>query len=723
MATVAGPVDVKVRADTSGLSGGIDAGRASLDKLRVASQQARATAESLGVGIRQQAQALEGAKRAADAATASTLQYRQALAQVREADAGLQRLYALLQQDPSAASRERILRLGEAYQKLRADAASTGQALLANGRAQATAAQATARLSGASSAANNTLVDLSRTINDIPFGIQGIANNLDPLLLGFRRLREQTGSARAAMAALGRSFIGPAGILTVINLAASAWILFEQQSRSALKKTGGEVDAFASRLDNLKNAFESLLRVDISGLGAFNATPEQARQALRDIDRQIAFVQQQVTRAYQSGLITQNDPVVAAQFAYQERTLADLQAGRSRILALLGEVSARETAAGVLRNLGLQETRQTRPSAGAARSDTSTGGTLNTVVGSDIDAIRARLSEVRRQIEGLQSIGEIGPIAAARQNAEALRQALEAAFALPTSQSGRGSLIASLTSELRSAEQAVLSALASGYGGDLDAPLQGRGPVAVDITAVRVEAQRARDDALDLGGALRDLPAPVAAEEGVARLTDSLSAVRNVAKAASQDIGNLGAGLALDAIAAIRGATDAQRRSLRLAEIDATRERQSLAESFREGSISAEEYQLRLAEVNDRLGQIKDSLPGLGAAFRTLGQGIGTVLKNVVADIIAATVRLLAFRAIAAGIDLISPGSGTIITTASGSGGFAKSGASEVAGGLSLVGGAASINAARGVIEIPVAMVQQAAALSVSNRMRVGGGA
>ena len=222
MATVAGPIDVKVRADTTGLASGLAQGEQAVRGLRDASREARASAEALGLGIRQASQAAAQTAQATNAASAAVREFtqaeRQALVQIREADGALRRLYAALGNDPTDASRARILRLAEAYQGFRASAVDAS-------RATATTSAGLQQVGRASGQANQTLIDFSRTVNDVPYGIAGIANNLDPLIGGFQRLRASTGSARAAFAQLGRSLIGPAGLLTVINLLASAWIL------------------------------------------------------------------------------------------------------------------------------------------------------------------------------------------------------------------------------------------------------------------------------------------------------------------------------------------------------------------------------------------------------------------------------------------------------------------------------------------------------------------
>src|SRR5689334_5948410 len=50
-----------------------------------------------------------------------------------------------------------------------------------------------------SDTATQSLVNLSRVAQDAPYGFIGIANNLNPLLESFQRLRTETGSGKAAL--------------------------------------------------------------------------------------------------------------------------------------------------------------------------------------------------------------------------------------------------------------------------------------------------------------------------------------------------------------------------------------------------------------------------------------------------------------------------------------------------------------------------------------------
>lgn len=72
-----------------------------------------------------------------------------------------------------------------------------------------------------------TLLEFNRVIQDAPFGIQGIANNLTQLTQNFGFLRQSTGSTKSALKALVAGFSGPAGILFAVSAVTSLLVVFK----------------------------------------------------------------------------------------------------------------------------------------------------------------------------------------------------------------------------------------------------------------------------------------------------------------------------------------------------------------------------------------------------------------------------------------------------------------------------------------------------------------
>jgi hypothetical protein len=99
--------------------------------------------------------------------------------------------------------------------------------------------------------ATQSLTDLSRVVQDAPFGFIGIANNINPLVESFGRLKAESGSVGGALKSLIGGLSGPAGLGIAFAVITSA-ISFAQMGLSrwgvASKKAKEETDKFAEGL-------------------------------------------------------------------------------------------------------------------------------------------------------------------------------------------------------------------------------------------------------------------------------------------------------------------------------------------------------------------------------------------------------------------------------------------------------------------------------------------
>ena len=77
--------------------------------------------------------------------------------------------------------------------------------------------------------ATSTLTNFSRVVQDAPYGIIGIANNIDPLVQSFNQLKVSTGSTTGAFKALIGQLAGPAGIALGISLVTSLLVKYSDK--------------------------------------------------------------------------------------------------------------------------------------------------------------------------------------------------------------------------------------------------------------------------------------------------------------------------------------------------------------------------------------------------------------------------------------------------------------------------------------------------------------
>lgn len=148
-------------------------------------------------------------------------------------------------------------------------------------------------VASSSNQASNSVLNLSRVVQDAPFGFIGIANNINPLVEGFGRLKKETGSTGSAFSALIGAISGPAGLGLGVAAATSLLVVFGDKLKfgkentdqlaasvadlriridsttSSVKKFNDEID-FTRKLSEIEygNNWDDLTRKIISADGA-----------------------------------------------------------------------------------------------------------------------------------------------------------------------------------------------------------------------------------------------------------------------------------------------------------------------------------------------------------------------------------------------------------------------------------------------------------------------
>jgi len=160
------------------------------------------------------------------------------------------------------------------------EAKKTGDALKSN-------------LNAGSAQAGQSLQNLSRIAQDAPFGFIGIANNINPLVESFGRLKAETGSTGGALKALVAGLSGPAGLglafgvitsaITFAQIGLQAWSRGSKDAKEnsdlfkkdleALKR---ELNAVTDELNNFISVAESSAKLnDINIVARFEDKTEQ----------------------------------------------------------------------------------------------------------------------------------------------------------------------------------------------------------------------------------------------------------------------------------------------------------------------------------------------------------------------------------------------------------------------------------------------------------------
>ena len=121
------------------------------------------------------------------------------------------------------------------------------------------------KVAPASNQATQALVNVSRVAQDAPYGFIGIANNLNPLLESFQRLKETSGSAGNALKEMAKGLMGPAGIGLALGVVSSLVVAFGPKIANFINGVDAakeSEDKFAESLNKAKaSASESGIKL------------------------------------------------------------------------------------------------------------------------------------------------------------------------------------------------------------------------------------------------------------------------------------------------------------------------------------------------------------------------------------------------------------------------------------------------------------------------------
>jgi hypothetical protein len=122
-----------------------------------------------------------------------------------------------------------------------------------------------------------TVTEFSRVIQDAPFGIQGVANNLQQLTGNLGNLTTNAGGAKNAFKAIVSSLTGPAGILLAVSAVTSLLVVY-----------GDELSGAASSANKLVDAQKDLIggaKAEIDVYGTLLAIARDNNRSIEDRQR------------------------------------------------------------------------------------------------------------------------------------------------------------------------------------------------------------------------------------------------------------------------------------------------------------------------------------------------------------------------------------------------------------------------------------------------------
>lgn len=97
-------------------------------------------------------------------------------------------------------------------------------------------------MAASSARANQSLMNLGRIVQDLPFGFLGISNNIDPALNSFRALKEESGGIGGAFKALLTSLKGSGGLIFALGSLLPSAVLIAQRGMNFYSKQTTEAE-------------------------------------------------------------------------------------------------------------------------------------------------------------------------------------------------------------------------------------------------------------------------------------------------------------------------------------------------------------------------------------------------------------------------------------------------------------------------------------------------
>jgi ribosomal protein L21 len=113
-----------------------------------------------------------------------------------------------------------------------------------------------------------TILEFNRVIQDAPFGIQGVANNLTQLVSSFSVLKSNAGGTGAAFKSLAANFLGSGGILFAVSLVTSALVFFGTgmfKSKTAAEKLAATIKENAEALEKYESTLIGVNKAQLAG--------------------------------------------------------------------------------------------------------------------------------------------------------------------------------------------------------------------------------------------------------------------------------------------------------------------------------------------------------------------------------------------------------------------------------------------------------------------------
>jgi hypothetical protein len=141
--------------------------------------------------------------------------------------------------------------------------------------------------------AQGTLINFNRIVQDAPYGIQGVSNNITFFAETFAALSKQAGGAKGALVAMLNSLKGAGGWLFAISLATTVMQMFT----SSMKDNEGQAESSREKLESLAKAMREYT------LATDDAISKQKEFRLEEAKTELARLQKELGKERLEGVV------------------------------------------------------------------------------------------------------------------------------------------------------------------------------------------------------------------------------------------------------------------------------------------------------------------------------------------------------------------------------------------------------------------------------------
>lgn len=174
---------------------------------------------------------------------------------------------------------------------------------------------ALSKLPNVSNQSTLALSNLSRVAQDAPYGFIGIANNLNPLLESFQRLKATTGTTGGALKALGKELGGAGGLGLALGIVSSLAVVFGDKLFGAGKAAEKAKTAADALRDSINGVFKEIAReaTEVGSLVTVLKNETETRERRLGAIKELQRIQPEIF----AGLKLEGNAVIGLDNAYK----------------------------------------------------------------------------------------------------------------------------------------------------------------------------------------------------------------------------------------------------------------------------------------------------------------------------------------------------------------------------------------------------------------------